>query len=91
MNDDNFTERNTKLPSHIAFSVKEGKRHRSHWQEVGTAWPAKDNGLTVKLDAIPLDGILILRSVEALERMRAERQEKSLQQDGQAQTPTMGP
>lgn len=75
MNDDNFTERNTKMPSHIAYSVEEGKGDKNHWQKIGAAWPAKNDGLTLKLNAIPLDGVVSLRSREELERLRAERQQ----------------
>jgi hypothetical protein len=75
MNDDNFTERNTKLPSHIAFSVDKGKDDKNYRQKIGAAWPANNDDLTLKLSAIPLNGIVILRSREDLERLRAERQQ----------------
>lgn len=75
MNDDKFTEGKTKLPSHIAYSVEEGKGNKNHWQKIGAAWPAKNEGLTLKLNAVPLDGVVTLRSREELERLRAERQQ----------------
>ncbi|CAA0107169.1 Uncharacterised protein [Halioglobus japonicus] len=75
MSDDNFTENKSKMPSHIAYSVEEGKGEKNHWQKIGAAWPAKNDGLTLKLNAVPLDGVVTLRSREELERLRAERQQ----------------
>ena len=70
---DNFTENTPKLPSHYAYTVKEGKGNKAHFSKIGAAWPAKDNGLTIDIAAMPLDGKIHLRSREALERMREER------------------
>jgi len=78
---DNFTENKSKLPSHIAYSVESGNGDKDHWQKIGAAWLAKDDGLSLELKALPLDGKVALRSREELERMRAEKQ-----QQGQGQT-----
>lgn len=72
MSNENFNEKSNK-PSHYAYTVSEGKNNQSHWTKIGAAWPAKDDGLTLSLDAIPRDGMVQLRSREQLERMRAER------------------
>ncbi len=72
---DNFDENKPKLPSHIAYSVEEGQGDKNHWQKIGAAWPAKDGGLSLQLNAIPINGRIALRSREELERMRAERQQ----------------
>jgi len=79
---ENFSENKPKLPSHIAYSVEEGVDGKNHWQKIGAAWSAKDGGLSLKLNAMPLDGKIALRSREELERMRAERQNQA-----QAQAP----
>ncbi|MGE4069859.1 MAG: hypothetical protein AB7E72_01635 [Lysobacterales bacterium] len=71
---DNFTEDQPNRPSHIAYSVQPGKDDKNHWHRIGAAWPTKGEGLTLKLTAIPLDGVVALRSREELERMRAERE-----------------
>ncbi len=80
MSDDNFTEKNNQ-PSHIAYTVKDGKDNQSHWTKIGAAWPAKDDGITLKLDAFPRDGTVQLRSREALARMREQRAQKSQAQE----------
>ena len=74
MSDDNFSE-STKQPSHIAYTVSEGKGDQSHWTKIGAAWPAKDDGLTLKLSSMPLDGRVVLRSRAELEKIRAEKSE----------------
>ena len=75
MNEDDFSKNKPKLPSHIAYSVEAGKDDKSHWHKVGAAWPAKDGGLSLKLNAMPIDGRVMLRSREELERMRSERKQ----------------
>lgn len=90
MSDESFTERANK-PSHIAYTVKDGKGDQSHWTKIGAAWPAKDDGLTLQLDAIPRDGVVQLRSREALERLRAERAQSPRQQQKHDQSPKQSP
>jgi hypothetical protein len=75
MMSDNFSEKKTTLPSYIAYSVEEGKDNNNHWQKIGAAWESKGGGLSLKLNALPLDGRVALRSREELERLRAERQQ----------------
>lgn len=49
-------------PTFIAYSVKDaGKGKKSFWTKIGGAWPhEKGQGLTVQLDALPVDGRIIL-------------------------------
>lgn len=74
---DNFSETKPKLPSHFAYSVEDGNDDNTHWQKIGAAWPAKGDGLSLKLNALPLDGRVVLRSREELERIRNERAQQS--------------
>ena len=76
---ENFSEKKPKLPSYIAYTVEEGKGDQNHWQKIGAAWDTKGGGLSLKLNALPLDGKVALRSREELERLRAERQEAQTQ------------
>lgn len=71
-------------PNYIAYSVRPGKKNDGHWQKIGAAWNNKGDGLTLELNAIPLDGKVVLRNREALEKMRAQRQNKTL---GQSHSP----
>ena len=70
---EDFSENKPKLPSHIAYSVQDSKNNKMHWNKVGAAWPIKDDGLTVKLHSMPLNGEIVLRNREALERMREQK------------------
>lgn len=55
------TQGNTNRPSHIAYLVKQGAE-RAFWTEIGVAWPHKDGcGLRLKLDAVPVGGVVELR------------------------------
>ena len=75
MSSDKFSEK-SKKPSHYAYIVSEGKGDQSHWTKIGAAWPAKDDGLILTLDALPRNGVVQLRSREQLEKMRVERTAK---------------
>ena len=86
---ENFSENKPKLPSHIAYTIEEGKDNQNHWQKIGAAWPTKGGGLSLKLNAIPIDGNIALRSREELEKMRAQRQQSNEQP--QTQEPQQKP
>ena len=75
MSSDNFTEDQPNRPSHIAYTVEAGKDDKNHWHKIGAAWQTK-GGLNIQLTAVPIDGNIALRSREALEQMRAEREAK---------------
>jgi hypothetical protein len=85
---DDFSENKPNLPSHIAYSVEAGKDDKSHWHKIGAAWPTKGDGLNLQLTAIPLDGNIVLRSRDELEKMRSEReaQASTTQQPAPRQT-----
>lgn len=67
-------EEKPKLPSHIAYTVEGSKGSEGHWQKIGAAWPAKNDGLTLQLNSIPLGGKIVLQNREALEKMRTKKQ-----------------
>jgi hypothetical protein len=77
-----ISDNKPKLPSHYAYSVREGKDDKAHFTKIGAAWTASDDGLTVSVDAMPLDGKIHLRSREALARMRNARQQHTQEQNG---------
>lgn len=53
----------TNKPSHIAYTVRQGKEgEKSFWNDCGVAWPHKDGkGFRIKLDAFPVNGVIELR------------------------------
>ena len=77
-----FSEKAPQKPSYIAYNVENSGNDsaKSHWQKIGAAWPTKGGGLSLKLNSIPLDGNVVLRSREELEKMRAQRGQAQAQQ-----------
>jgi hypothetical protein len=54
-------------PALIAYTVKErGKGKKSFWVRIGGAWPFESGtGYTIQLDALPLDGRIVLSEPKA--------------------------
>lgn len=54
-----------KKPFMLAYTVKPiGDGRKSVWSKIGAAWQHKDEqGFEVRMDAVPLDGRLVLRTV----------------------------
>jgi len=62
-------------PSFDAFQIKEGADDKSYFNRVGVAFPHRDGeGHTIQLDAVPVDGRIVLRTPK--ERLEASREEK---------------
>lgn len=81
-----MTDDKTNQPSHIAYQVREGKdrEDKSHFNRIGAAWPHQDGqGITVELDAVPVNGRVVLRTPqERLEVAReGRRQDRSRDRD----------
>jgi hypothetical protein len=61
-----------KKPAFEAFTVREGSKGKSYFTRVGAAWPTKNgNGVTLYLDALPVDGKLILMPPKAKQEAAA--------------------
>jgi len=58
-------------PTHYAYTVKDrGSDKKGIWTRIGAAWGHKSGGLTIELEALPLNGKLVLmppKSAEAEE------------------------
>jgi len=54
-------------PSYLAYAVKDrGRKQKSIWTRIGAAWPhEKGDGLTLQLDANPIDGRVLLMKPKA--------------------------
>lgn len=51
----------SKAPAFIAWTVTD-KPSGTYWQKLGACWTHRDGkGLTVQLDAMPIDGRVVLR------------------------------
>jgi hypothetical protein len=51
-----------KHPTHICYSVRDGKEgHKARWSEIGAAWATKDGkGFVLHLNAMPIDGRVVM-------------------------------
>ena len=56
----------SKAPTHVAYQVRGREDGKGFWTRIGSAWPHADGkGLTVQIDAVPLDGRITLRLADA--------------------------
>lgn len=56
----------TTKPTHLAFTVRDFENakgeKKGRWLEIGSAWAHKDGkGFDLNLDAVPVDGRVVLR------------------------------
>jgi hypothetical protein len=67
MSEADRTDHSKKHPSHTAYQVRDAKDGgKGYWTRIGVAWATKDGkGFTIQLDAVPLDGKVVLREYEA--------------------------
>lgn len=67
-------------PVLIAYGVKQrSTTKRSHWQRIGEAYPHESGaGLTIVLDAVPLDGRIILLERDNADDARLHREAERL-------------
>jgi len=55
-----------KKPTLIAYTVKDRGEGKDIWTRIGAAWPhSSGNGLSIQLDALPLDGRIVLTEPKA--------------------------
>ena len=61
MSDNAIIDHSKKRPAYIAYAVRDTKDD-SYWTRIGVAWASKDGkGHVVQVNAIPLDGRIVLR------------------------------
>jgi hypothetical protein len=52
----------SKLPSHVAYHVREREGQKAIFTRIGASWPHKDgNGFNIQIESVPLDGRITLR------------------------------
>ncbi len=71
-------------PDFIAYSVRDSRDGKGHWNKVGAAWEHRDGqGVDIKLESIPLDGHLILRELreERIKTFENERQSENAERN----------
>ncbi len=69
-------DQKSKSPSHIAYQVRDGAEGASHFNRIGAAFAHSDgNGFNLKLDSLPVDGRITLRTTK--DRIAAAREGKA--------------
>lgn len=69
---------NTNRPTHAIYQVT-GEGEQSFWHRVGAAWANKDGkGLSLKFDAMPLHGRIMIREIGDEAKGSEQNQEKEL-------------
>ena len=49
-------------PTHTCYSVRtRGEDRKPYWTAIGSAWTNKDGSFNVRLDALPIDGEIVIR------------------------------
>lgn len=57
-----MTETDARRPTHSVYTVREARDGgKGHWVEVGAAWTNRDGSLSLTLDAMPVNGRLIVQ------------------------------
>jgi hypothetical protein len=52
----------SKLPTHIAYHVRDLAGKESYWTRIGSAWAHADGkGFNIQVETVPLDGRITLR------------------------------
>ena len=66
-------------PYLLGYTVWPGKPgEKSHWSKIAVAWAHKDgNGYNIQMDALPVDGKLVLRTVAENDQPTGEVIERS--------------
>lgn len=56
---------NNRKPTHRLYIVT-GEGDKTHWQEIGAAWPHRDGeGFSITSTVIPLSGQIVMRAAKA--------------------------
>ena len=53
-------------PTHSCFTVRSrGDNKKAFWARIGSAWTNRDGSLTLRLDALPISGEIVIRPRKA--------------------------
>lgn len=50
-------------PTHTCYTVRDrGEDKKPYWAPIGSAWTNKDGSFTIRLDSLPIDGEIVVRT-----------------------------
>lgn len=68
----NTNDQSNRKPSHRIYIVT-GEGDKTHWQEIGAAWPNRDGeGFGITCTALPLNGRIVMRTARGKSASKAE-------------------
>jgi hypothetical protein len=61
-----MSENNTNRPTHYVYHIARELQGKDRWTRLGAGWSHRDGeGFTLRLDALPLTGELVIRMPKA--------------------------
>lgn len=60
-------------PAKVVYTVIDRENGRSFWARIGGAWVNRDGSLTIRLDALPVNGVLQVRDPDERDRNTTDR------------------
>ena len=51
-------------PAKNVYAITEREGAKSFWTRIGTAWTNRDGSLTIRLDALPVNGVMQVRDAD---------------------------
>src|SRR3546814_15919652 len=74
MKENIMSDTNQNRPSHRLFTVN-GEGDNARWTDIGVAWATRDGkGFTLNLNALPLNGRVVMRINDAKDEKKGRRQ-----------------
>lgn len=59
---DTNTQPASKMPTHVAYHVRNREGGKGFWTRIGSAWAHKDGkGFNIQLESTPIDGHITIR------------------------------
>ena len=55
-------------PPRVVYAISEREGARSVWTRIGSAWTNRDGSITVRLDALPVSGVMQIRDGEPAQK-----------------------
>ena len=52
----------------VVYAITEREGARSVWMRIGSAWTNRDGSITVRLDALPVSGVMQIRDGEPAQK-----------------------
>jgi hypothetical protein len=76
----------TNFPPKVVYTVVDGKDGRSHWVKLGIGFVNHDGSMNLKLDALPVNGMIQVRDYQPFEDRKPNLANTTPSRPGEART-----